>query len=207
MMGWRTISFSVGARLSAASGESDGHDEHVGIVEELDRLVRPGRDRKRPEREVEVAALDHLEELALVLRLAEHHLDLRMALGEAAQESRDDLRSDALERADAEAAGVARLERAHVRLRGEEPRLDRLCVPEQDPARLRQRDGPRAARALDQPHPDDALERRDLLRDRRLRVAELLGGPPERALVGDRLERDEMAKIEPEPAISFHDRT
>ena len=130
-----------------------------------------------------------------------------MALGEAAQESRDDLRADALERPDAEPAGVARLERAHVRLRGEQARLDRLGVPEEDPARLGQRDRPRAAGPLDQPHADDALERRDLLRDRRLRVPELLGGPPERALVRDRLERDEMAKIEPEPAISFHDRT
>ena len=83
MIGWRTISFSVGGRLSAASGESGRHDEHVRVVEELDGLVRPGRDRERPEREIELAALDHLEQLALVLRLAEHDLDLRVALGEA----------------------------------------------------------------------------------------------------------------------------
>ena len=62
------------------------------------------------------------------------------------------------------------------------------------------------ARTLDEAQPDDALERRDLLRDGRLRVAEPLGRAPERALVGDRLERDEMPEVEPEPAISFHDR-
>ena len=47
---------------------------------------------------------------------------------------------------------------------------------------------------------------RPALGDRRLRVAELLGRPPEGALVGDRLQLDQMAKVEPEPAISFHDR-
>ena len=94
----------------------------------------------------------------------------------------------------------------HVGLGREESRLDRLCVAEQDLTGLGQRDRARAARALDQPQPDDPLERRDLLRDRRLRVAELLGGSPERPLVGNRLESDEMAKIESEPAISFHDR-
>jgi len=67
-------------------------------------------------------------------------------------------------------------------------------------------DRARAARALDQPEADDALERRDLLGDRGLRVPEPLGRPPERALVGDRLQRDEVSEVEPEPAISFDDR-
>ena len=65
--------------------------------------------------------------------------------------------------------------------------------------------GPRPAWPLDEAQADDPLERRDLLRDRRLRVAEPLGGLPEGSLVRDRLEGDEMAEVEPEPAISFHD--
>ena len=60
--------------------------------------------------------------------------------------------------------------------------------------------------AFDEPQADDALEGGDLLRHRRLRVAESLGSLPERALVRDRLQRDEVAEIETEPAISFHDR-
>ena len=88
------------------------HDEDVRVAEELDGLVRAARDRERPEREVELAALDHLEQLALVLRLAEDDLDVRVALGEAAQQAGDDLRADALERPDAEPPGVAGLERA-----------------------------------------------------------------------------------------------
>ena len=47
------------------------------------------------------------------------------------------LRADALERPDAEPAGVARLEGAHVRLGREQPCLDGVGMPEQDPARLR----------------------------------------------------------------------
>ena len=42
----------------------------------------------------------------------------------------------------------------------------------------------------------DPLERRDLLADRRLRVAQPVGGAPERALVGDRIERHEVAEFE-----------
>ena len=116
------------------------------------------------------------------------------------------LRADALERPDAQPSGVAGLERAHVRLGREEPRLDRVGVAEEDLAGLGEGDRAWATGALDQPEPDDPLERRDLLGDRRLRVAEILGGLAERPLVRDRLERDEMAEIEAEPAISFHDR-
>ena len=181
-------------------------DEHVRVAQELHGLVRAALDRKRPEGEVEVAPLDHLEQLALVRRLAKHDLDEGMALREAAQEAWDHLRTDALERADSQASRVARLERAHVRLRREQPRLDRLRMAQQNAPRFGEGDGARAARPLDQAEPDDALECGDLLRNSRLRVAESLGGLSERALVGDRLEGDEVTEVEPEPAIRLHDR-
>ena len=111
-----------------------------------------------------------------------------------------------LERPDAEPACVTRLEGAHVGLRREEARLDRVRVTEEDAARLGQGDRARASRALDEPEPDDALEGRDLLRDGRLRVAEPLGSATERPLVGDRLEGDEVAEVEAVPAIRLHDR-
>ena len=175
-------------------------------MEELDGLVRPGCDREGPEREIEFPPLDQLEQLALVLRLVEHDLDLRVALGEAAEESRDDLRSDALERPDAKTPGVPGLERAHVRLGGEKSRLNRVCVAQENAAGLGERDRPWASGALDQPEADDALQCGDLLRDRGLRVAEALGRLAERALVCDRLEGDEVAEVEAQPAISIHDR-
>jgi len=80
-------------------------------------------------------------------------------------------------------------------------------VSQEDLTGLGQRDRSWAAGPLDEPEADDAFERCDLLRDRRLRVAETLCGAPEGTLVGDGLERDEMAQVEPEPAISVHDDT
>ena len=64
--------------------------------------------------------------------------------------------------------------------------------------------GARPAGPLDEPLADDPLERRDLLADRRLRVAESFGGAPERALLGDRPQRGEVAQLDAEPTIRFH---
>ena len=68
-------------------------------------------------------------------------------------------------------------------------------------ARLGHRDRARAAGALDELLPDDALEGRDLLADRRLGVAELEGGAAERARPGDRLERREVPHLDAEPVV------
>ena len=61
------------------------------------------------------------------------------------------------------------------------------------------------AGALDELGADDALERLDLLADRRLGVAEPLGGTAEGSLLGDRLERREMTNLDTEPSIRAHD--
>ena len=54
-------------------------------------------------------------------------------------------------------------------------------------------------RARHERHADDPLERPQLLADRRLRVAEPHGGAAHRTLARDRLERGEVAQIEPGP--------
>ena len=69
----------------------------------------------------------------------------------------------------------------------------------EDLARPRQTDGMRAARALDQLLADDALERRDLLADGRLRVPERGRGADERCLVRDRIEGEKMAELDAQP--------
>ena len=79
---------------------------------------------------------------------------------------------------------------------------DRLGVAEEELAGLCHRDRARAARALHEPLPDDALECRDLLAHRRLGVAELGGGTPERAGARDRLERGQVAHLDAEPALA-----
>ena len=80
-------------------------------------------------------------------------------------------------------------------------------MPEQDPTGLGQRHRPRPSGPLDEALADDPLERRDLLADGRLRVAEPAGGAPEGVLRSERLQRRQMAHLDPEPAIRFHDRT
>ena len=77
-------------------------------------------------------------------------------------------------------------------------------MAEQQAAGLGHRDGPRPAGTLDELLADDPLERRDLLADRRLRVAEAARGAAERALLRKRLQRREMAQLDAEPAIGFH---
>ena len=195
-----------GSALEGGERRAGRDDEHVRIGEELLPLVRPGADWQRPERDVELAPLDHLEELFLVHRFAEHDFDARMRLAEPTQQGGEDAGTHALEGADAEPTRIAGFERQHVRFRREQSRLDDVGVTEEDLPGLGEGDRPGAAWAFDEPQADDALERRDLLRDRRLRVAERLRGLPERAFVRDRLQRDEVAEVEPEPAISFHDR-
>jgi hypothetical protein len=78
-------------------------------------------------------------------------------------------------------------------------------VAQDEPARIRQRHRARAARPLDQLRTDQSLQGRDLLRDRRLGVAEAFRGAAEARLLGDRLERGQMTQFDPEPSIEFHD--
>ena len=79
-------------------------------------------------------------------------------------------------------------------------------MPQQQRAGLCERHGAGAAGALDELLADDALERRDLLADRGLRVAEPGGRAAERALRGDRLQGGEVPDLDAEPLIVFHDR-
>ena len=79
-------------------------------------------------------------------------------------------------------------------------------MPQHDLARLGQRDRPRPARPLDELETDRALERGDLLRDGRLRVAEPFGRAREGALLGNRLQCGEVAGFDSDESISRHDR-
>jgi len=140
--------------------------------------------------------------------LVEHHLDLGPLGGEPPHDLRQQARADRLERADAQRAERAALQGGQVGLGRLQAGDDRLGVAQEQPARLGERDGSRAARALDEPLADDPLERLDLLADRGLRVAEPLGGASERPLFGERLERGEVADLDAEPArwsIKFRD--
>jgi hypothetical protein len=77
-------------------------------------------------------------------------------------------------------------------------------VREEEPAGLGQRHRARAAGALDEAVADRAFERRDLLADGRLGVAERVRRAAERPFLCERLQRGQMAELDAEPTISFH---
>jgi hypothetical protein len=87
-------------------------------------------------------------------------------------------------------------QRGHVRLGRVELRDDRVGVAEEEGPGLGERDGARPARPLDEPLSHRSLERRDLLADRGLRVAELACGGDERTRPPDRLEGREMPQLD-----------
>ena len=60
---------------------------------------------------------------------------------------------------------------------------------------------PRSAGAVEEPVADVALERRDLLADRRLRVPELQRRRSERPLLGHGPEGRQVADLHPEPEV------
>jgi hypothetical protein len=146
-----------------------------------------------------------LEQLDVVRGLVEPDLDARPLLDEAPHQVGEDVLADRLVDADAERAGLAAAERVHVRLRGREPGDDRLGVAKEQLAGLGQRDLARAARALDELLAHDPLQGGDLLADRRLCVAERGRGAAERRLTRDCLQRDQVAELDAEPTIRFHD--
>src|SRR5215213_6307250 len=176
-------------------------NEDVRLREHLLRRERPRRQREVDERDVEDAAFERAQELEVVMRLVQLDVHVGEHRDEPLQDGRKQPRADALVRADPQWAGRPARERVDVRLRGAEPRLDRGRVGEQGLARDGEAEGLLAVDALDDAHPDDPLQAGDLLADRRLRVAEAAGGAVERALVGDGLQRCEMAELEPQPGL------
>ena len=136
--------------------------------------------------------------------LVDVHVDARPLLAEAAEQGGEDAGADALVDPDAQRAGRALGQGGHVCLGRVELGDDRVRVAEQQPAGVREVDAARPARALDELLADDLLELGDLLADGRLGVAELAGGPAERAMPGNGVERHEVAQFNAGPLITFH---
>ncbi len=122
--------------------------------------------------------LEQVEELGRVALLAHADTDERPLRAEAADESGEEVRADALEDAHAQRSARALGERGHVGASRIEPRDDRVGVAQQEEPRLGGLNAARAARAMEQLLPDDALQLRDLLAHGRLgaRAADGLEG-------------------------------
>ena len=134
-------------------------------------------------------------------------LDPRPGLEEPAQQPGQHPGPHALEDPDPEAAHLAGRERGDVGL-GREPGDDGIGVGQERLADLGQADGAGPAGSVEQRRADQPLERRHLLADAGLGVAELPGGGAERSGRDDRPERKEVAQLDalpPRGAISSSD--
>ena len=76
MSGRSRISRSVDL-VPADERRIGGHDEHIGVAHELNRLERSTLEREDAETDVDLAALDELGQLVVICRLHEPHIDLR----------------------------------------------------------------------------------------------------------------------------------
>jgi hypothetical protein len=132
-------------------------------------------------------------------------VDLRPGGAEVAQEGGEDAHADRLVGADTERAGLADDDRRDVSPRCVQPGDDRLGVLDERRADLGEDGGPPTAGAVEDRGADDAFEHGDLLADRRLGVAECRRRGGERALACDRSQGGQMAELEPEPVIRFHE--
>ena len=182
-----------------------GGEEDVGIGDDADAL-EGGIVVLDHEGEVELAALEQRVQLLVVAGLDQPHLDVRPTLDVAPHRARQQAHADALERADAQRARLAVGERPEIGLRRPHRRRGPARVPEEPLPGVGRRHGAPAARPLEQLEPGGPLERRDLLADRRLGVAELRAGPAERARLDDRLERGEMADLDAHQSTMVSDR-
>ena len=127
-----------------------------------------------------------------------------MITAKLVDDGREDRDGDALEGADVEATGVAAAESVDVVGDRIDSAQDVACVPEHQLAERCELDGPWTTRAVEQGSTDEALEGRDLLAHRGLRVTETLGRASERAFGGDRVEGDQVSRLELSEGLHDH---
>ena len=176
--------------------------EHIGIPDQLD-VLEGALGRHEREREVEAPALDHRQQLVLVGRLLQAHLDAGAELHEAPHGVRQDADRHALERPDAQGRRSALGECREIGLGRLELRGQARGVAEHALARIRRHDRPPAAGALEQTRSGRALERGDLQAHGRLGVAEPPAGLRERPRRRHGVERDEVPDLDAEHAMRF----
>jgi hypothetical protein len=106
--------------------------------------------------------------------------------------------------AHAQCGDAAAVERGEVGLGGTHTRDHRIRVGEQNLAGLGECERASAARALDQPLTGQVFERRNLVADCGLDVAETRRGAAERPFSGDGIERREVPKLDSGPPFRRH---
>ncbi len=167
------------------------------VVEQVDArergvLDRVGRRLER-ERDVGLPRAKHLQRVE-GLGGGDGQLDARMALAESGDHGRQERAAGARERDDAQVAAAEAGDRLEVALGGLEAGEDGIGVTDERGAGVGEPHAPRTAH--DEQGPGLALQGRDLLRDRRLRVRQGLGRAGEGPLHRDLAQHPEALDVE-----------
>lgn len=197
---WVVGDVDGGERVSEPERPVRGDQDDVGVVDEPLGGEGMGADRKRGEADVDVTAGGQREERLICGSFYE--LDRQVGAGdsETADHGREQPGSHALEHAEPQHR-PGQAQRFEVGARGGEADGDLAGMVEQSPAGRRDGDGSATTRALDELHPDEPLEARHLLAERREAVAEPDGGCPKRAGPRDRVERPKMPQLDALPGL------
>jgi hypothetical protein len=169
-----------------------GGDEHLRIADQLHHRVRVVDGGEISERQVGLATADEPLDMGDDGLVAELDVDVGPRPAERVERRREQAIAGRLERADAQDPGIAGCHRVEVGLCGCQSGDDVAGVLEQHLARFGQRHRAWPAGPIDEAMADGLLQRRDLLGDRALRVAEACGRLRERAGLGDSLERHQV---------------
>ncbi len=176
----RGTTTSKGSSRRCTSGEIVGEGvADLGIVER--------------DTDVEVAAAERAGDGGWHPDLRDRDGDVGVALAEGAERVDDHRGASARERPDPQAAGGEVGDRFHLELGGRDLLECRAGAVRQRAPGLRQPQRPDAA--VDQRRPELTFQRRDDLRDRRLRVVEPVGGGGEGAGIADRLQDPKLLQF------------
>jgi hypothetical protein len=169
-------------RTPCRLGSIHGRQEHHRVIEEAADLQQPCLVRADiDEGDVDVAGLDSVDQIGGLPRFMEHNLDARPLRTEAPEEAGQDLGADARQCPDPQLALFAAGQRSQVGGGSIDTGDDRPSVGQQYLSGRCELHRAATAWALEQPRAHDAFQDADLLADRRLGVAQLLGSRAEGA--------------------------
>jgi hypothetical protein len=168
-----------------------------GILQERNGLDPFVRFRVQGERQIEPSAPQAAHDGLDLLDLAQDDLDIGMGLSERPERGRHQLGGSRLGHPDADACPLTAAGGVDVGAHGLHLAEGTTSPPVGGRAGGGELHGTAAAGPGEQLRAEHSLQRGDLVRDRRLGVPELRGGTAERAEVGNRDERPQLAEADP----------
>lgn len=182
-----------------------GNDDDERVIHEFDRLEGAVWQRKNGEANVQLTPLEKSEEQIILCHFRQLNVDLRPLLAESPEDGRQDSSAATLERAHTQRSGLSIAEVREIGMKSLKPGNDHFGMAQKQPAGLGHFDPSLTSGPLDQPRRKHSFQCGDLLTEGRLRASEALRGGPERPLLTDRLQDEQMTQMQISQIIRLHD--